>query len=72
MHDVDVGSIGPSTRDLLQVISTRRRSLALLALLGADNQPLADCKASKLWIDPPLPKVQDDRLGGRLWVPAFR
>jgi hypothetical protein len=37
MHDVDVGSIVPSTRDLLQVLSTRRRSLALLALIGAER-----------------------------------
>jgi hypothetical protein len=37
MPDVDVGSIVPSTRDLLQVLSTRRRSLALLGLLGAER-----------------------------------
>src|SRR5689334_10559962 len=37
MQQVDVGSIVPSTRDLLQVISTRRKSMALIALLGADR-----------------------------------
>jgi hypothetical protein len=37
MHGVDVGSIVPSTRDLLQVLSTRRRSLALVGLLGGDR-----------------------------------
>jgi hypothetical protein len=37
MHDIDVGSIVPSTRDLLQVLSTRRRSLALLALIDTDR-----------------------------------
>src|SRR4051812_44381094 len=33
MTQVDVGSIVPSTRDLLQVLSTRRRSTALVALI---------------------------------------
>lgn len=37
MQDVDVGSIVPSTRDLLQVIGTRKRSLALLGLLGEER-----------------------------------
>src|SRR5438552_712637 len=34
MTDIDVGSIVPSTRDLLQVLATRRKNLALLGLLG--------------------------------------
>lgn len=34
MQDVDVSTIVPSTRDLLQAITTRRRNLALLALIG--------------------------------------
>src|SRR6187402_594295 len=37
MKDVDVGSIVPSTRDLFQVIATRRKSLAAIGLLGADR-----------------------------------
>lgn len=37
MPDFDAGSIVPSTRDLLQVISTRRRSMALLGLVGAES-----------------------------------
>jgi len=37
MADVDIGSIVPSTRDLLQVIATRRKNMALLALLGAER-----------------------------------
>jgi indole-3-glycerol phosphate synthase len=37
MPDFDAGSIVPSTRDLLQVISTRRRSMALLALVGSES-----------------------------------
>jgi hypothetical protein len=37
MQDVDVGTIVPSTRDLLQVITTRRRNLALLGLLGGEE-----------------------------------
>jgi len=35
MADVDVGTIVPSTRDLLQAVSTRRRNLALIGLLAA-------------------------------------
>jgi indole-3-glycerol phosphate synthase len=38
MLNIDVGSIVPSTRDLLQVIATRKKSLALVALLG-DARP---------------------------------
>jgi indole-3-glycerol phosphate synthase len=37
-QQVDVGSIVPSTRDLLQVIATRRKSMALVGLLG-DERP---------------------------------
>lgn len=37
MASIDVGAIVPSTRDFLQAISTRRRNLALLALLGTDG-----------------------------------
>lgn len=53
MQDVDVGSIVPSTRDLLQVISTRRRSLALLGLIGSESPAeeaarLADLNVSAL------------------------
>lgn len=33
MQEVDVGAIVPSTRDLLQVIGTRRKSLALLGVI---------------------------------------
>lgn len=35
MTDIDIGSIVPSTRDLLQVVSTRRKSLALVARIDA-------------------------------------
>lgn len=35
MTDIDVGTIVPSTRDLLQVVATRRRSLALVARIDA-------------------------------------
>src|SRR5262245_41379835 len=34
MPDFDVGAIVPSPRDLLQVLSTRRRSMALVGLVG--------------------------------------
>jgi hypothetical protein len=37
MQQVDVGSIVPSTRDLLQVIATRKKSMALVALLGEER-----------------------------------
>ncbi|MGK4000724.1 hypothetical protein [Sorangium sp. So ce1024] len=36
MPDFDAGSIVPSTRDLLQVISTRRKSMALVGLVGSE------------------------------------
>jgi indole-3-glycerol phosphate synthase len=36
MQEVDVGTIVPSTRDLLQAITTRRRNLALIGLIAAD------------------------------------
>ena len=37
MQDVDVGTIVPSTRDLLQVLSTKRRNLALIGLIGGEH-----------------------------------
>jgi indole-3-glycerol phosphate synthase len=37
MQEVDVGTIVPSTRDLLQAITTRRRNLALIGLVGAEG-----------------------------------
>jgi hypothetical protein len=37
MQDVDVGTIVPSTRDLLQVLGTRRKNLALVALIGPER-----------------------------------
>lgn len=37
MSDFDVAQIVPSTRDLLQVLSTRRRNLALLGELGPER-----------------------------------
>jgi hypothetical protein len=37
MADVDVGTIVPSTRDLLQVIGTRRKNLALVGLIGPER-----------------------------------
>jgi hypothetical protein len=37
MSDFDAGSIVPSTRDLLQVISTRRKNMALVGLVGSDT-----------------------------------
>jgi hypothetical protein len=37
MQDVDAGTIVPSTRDLLQAITTRRRNLALLGVLGVER-----------------------------------
>jgi hypothetical protein len=37
MQPVDAGSIVPSTRDLLQVIATRKKSMALVALLGPER-----------------------------------
>jgi hypothetical protein len=42
MQDVDVGTIIPSTRDLLQAITTRRRNLALLGLLGGEGSVEAE------------------------------
>jgi hypothetical protein len=37
MQHVDAGSIVPSTRDLLQVLATKRRSMALVGVIGADS-----------------------------------
>ncbi|MGK4002776.1 hypothetical protein WMF31_09150 [Sorangium sp. So ce1036] len=36
MPDFDAGSIVPSTRDLLQVISTRRKNMALVGLIDSE------------------------------------
>jgi hypothetical protein len=36
---VDVGTITPATRDLLQALSTRKKSLALAALLDDEQRP---------------------------------
>jgi indole-3-glycerol phosphate synthase len=41
MQDVDVGTIVPSTRDLLQAITTRRRNLALIGLIGGPAEEVA-------------------------------
>jgi indole-3-glycerol phosphate synthase len=46
MAEIDVGAIVPSTRDLLQVVSTRRKSLALLAEVGPDRP---DEEAARLY-----------------------
>lgn len=37
MSDVEVGTIVPSTRDLLQAVGTRRKNLALLGVVSADR-----------------------------------
>ena len=63
MSDIDVGSIVPSTRDLLQVIATRRKGMALLALLG-DRDPaenaarLHDLNISAFAFTEPGPAMQ--------------
>ena len=41
MKPFDVGEIVPSTRDLLQVIATRRKGMALVALVGPER-PVSD------------------------------
>ena len=46
MQEVDVGTIVPSTRDLLRVLDTKRRNLALVGLLGAGAPP--DQEAARL------------------------
>ncbi len=48
MADVDVSSIVPSTRDLLQALTTRRRNLALIALLGAPPPDDVEAEAARL------------------------
>ncbi len=48
MSDVDVGTIVPSTRDLLQVIATKRKNLALLALLGGEQTTAEAARLSDL------------------------
>jgi hypothetical protein len=62
MQDVDVGSIVPSTRDLLQVLATRRRSLALVGLLEGDAPAqeagrLADLAVSAFAVAQPGPAL---------------
>ncbi|AUX46021.1 hypothetical protein SOCE26_075240 [Sorangium cellulosum] len=37
MPDFNAGSIVPSTRDLLQVLSTRRKNMALVGLVGSET-----------------------------------
>lgn len=37
MLQVDAGSIVPSTRDLLQVLATKRRSMALIGVIGSER-----------------------------------
>ena len=37
MVQVDAGSIVPSTRDLLQVLATKRRSMALVGVIGSER-----------------------------------
>lgn len=37
MLQVDAGSIVPSTRDLLQVLATKRRSMALVGVIGSEK-----------------------------------
>lgn len=37
MLHVDAGSIVPSTRDLLQVLATKRRSMALVGVIGSER-----------------------------------
>jgi hypothetical protein len=63
MASIDVGAIVPSTRDLLQAITTRRRNLALLALLGNDRPAesaarLAELNVSALACIEPGPALQ--------------
>ena len=62
MQDVDVGSIVPSTRDLLQAISTRRRNLALIGLIGGEQPAeeaarLSDLNVSALAHAEPVPAM---------------
>jgi hypothetical protein len=67
LASIDVGAIVPSTRDLLQVITTRRRNLALLALVGTERADesaarLAELNVSALAFAEPGPAMQ---LGAR-------
>jgi indole-3-glycerol phosphate synthase len=48
MADVDVGSIVPSTRDLLQAISTRRRNLALIGLIEGEHAAVEAARLAEL------------------------
>lgn len=63
MQDVEVGSIVPSTRDLLQAVSTRRRNLALLGLIDAEKPAeeaarLADLNVSAFACMAPGPAME--------------
>jgi indole-3-glycerol phosphate synthase len=63
MSDIDVGSIVPSTRDLLQVLSTKRRSLALVGRLAGeraadDAARLHDLNVSAFAFDEASPAMQ--------------
>jgi hypothetical protein len=61
MSDVDVGAIVPSTRDLLQVVATRRKNLALLAIVAGDAAAeaarLADLNVSAFAVVEPGPAL---------------
>jgi indole-3-glycerol phosphate synthase len=63
MSDVDVGTIVPSTRDLYQVLSTRRRNLAVVGLIdqasdGArEAARLADLNVSAFSLAEPGPAM---------------
>jgi hypothetical protein len=64
MAEVDVGTIVPSTRDLLQVIGTRRRNLALVGLLDGDRSAeeaarLADLNVSAFACVEPGPAMAE-------------
>jgi hypothetical protein len=63
MQDIDVGAIVPSTRDLLQVLSTRRRSVALVALVSPERPAdealrLHELNVSALAFGEPGPAMQ--------------
>jgi hypothetical protein len=63
MLEFDAGSIVPSTRDLLQVITTKKRSLALIAAVGPDRPAedaarLHDLNVSALAFAEPGPPMQ--------------
>jgi len=63
MLEFDAGSIVPSTRDLLQVITTKKKSLALIAAVGPDRPAedaarLHDLNVSALAFAEPGPAMQ--------------